>query len=379
MQPFHAEIASSLSGIPKEEWNRFAGDNPFLCYPFLSALEQSGSAIAETGWQPYHIVLKAQKDDTIKGFLPCYLKSHSFGEYVFDHAWANAYERAGGNYYPKLQSCIPFTPATCQRMLTKPDDIEAKKALLQALKGAVQQLAIPTAHLTFLEKQETDIAAELGFLIRTDQQFHWRNKGYKNFDEFLAELSSRKRKQIRKERRQALDSGIEIERLRGGQITSDHLDQFFAFYQDTGARKWGQPYLNRDFFEQIHGSMADKILLFMCKREDRYIAGAINFLSATSLYGRYWGCLEDHPCLHFETCYYQAIDFAIEHGLERVEAGAQGPHKLARGYEPVKTYSAHWIANEGFRDAVDRFLRIEREEVDAEVEYLNTRTPFKER
>jgi len=377
-QRFRAEIVGSITDIEAESWDSATQGNPFLQHAFLSALEQSGSATSETGWQPYHIQLSDITSRQTVGYSPCYLKAHSYGEYVFDHAWANALERAGGQYYPKLQSSVPFTPVTAPRLLTTgPADIQIKKSLLHSVTGAVQQLSLSSAHLTFLEKNEAQLAAELGFLVRTDQQFHWMNKGYSSFDAFLEALSSRKRKQIKKERRIALENGISIEHLRGNEISEEHWDHFFAFYQDTGARKWGTPYLNRCFFSLLQQSMPENIVLFLCKRNGKYIAGALNFLGPNTLYGRYWGCLEDHPCLHFETCYYQAIEYAINNGLGWVEAGAQGPHKLARGYEPIKTYSAHWIANEGFKEAVDRFLKIERHDIDAEVEYLTTKTPFK--
>lgn len=377
-QPFSAEIVGSILDFNPGAWDACSEGNPFLKHAFLAALEQSGSATAETGWQPYHIKLQRTADKQVVGYLPCYLKSHSYGEYVFDHAWANAYERAGGHYYPKLQSSVPFTPVTTPRLLTlEKTDAAEKMALLHTITGAVQQLEVSSAHLTFLQEPEANLAAELGFLVRTDQQFHWQNNGYRTFDDFLLALSSRKRKQIKKERQTALADGIVIEHLRGSEITEAHWDRFFAFYQDTGARKWGQPYLNRDFFARIHAAMPDDIVLFMCRQGSEYVAGALNFLGPDTLYGRYWGCLADHPCLHFETCYYQAIDYAIENGLSTVEAGAQGPHKLSRGYVPVKTYSAHWVANQGFKEAIERFLKIERQDIDAEVEFLATRTPFK--
>jgi len=376
-QPFSAEIIGSIKDIDAAEWDACTEGNPFLKHAFLKALEASGCATAETGWQPYHIRLTNQ-GGTVLGFLPCYLKSHSFGEYVFDHAWAHAFENAGGAYYPKLQSSVPFTPVTCPRLLLKPNADKAGKAgLLQAVTEATKQLGLSSAHLTFLPEPEASLAQEKGFLLRTDQQFHWHNNGYNSFDDFLEALSSRKRKQIRKERRAALAGDIQIEQLHGTDITEAHLDQFYLFYQDTGMRKWGQPYLNREFFAQIHDSMPENILLFMCSRDGKYIAGAINFLGPDTLYGRYWGCTEDQPFLHFETCYYQAIDYAISRSLKTVEAGAQGPHKIARGYEPVKTYSAHWIPDPQFRDALERFLTVEGQDVDAEVEYLAARTPFK--
>jgi len=377
-QPFQAEISGNISDFDPTQWDSTHQGHPFLSHSFLLALEASGSASAETGWQPYHICLKDAGDGSILGFLPQYVKSHSYGEYVFDHAWAHAYENAGGQYYPKLQSSIPFTPATAPRLLLcQGVSEELRVGLLNTIKGCVQKLGIATAHLTFLPEEEAKLAESEGFLIRTDQQFHWRNKDYRDFDDFLGALSSRKRKQIRKERKTATANGMEIIRLTGSEITEEHWDVFFEFYQDTGARKWGQPYLNRRFFSMIGGAMSDKILLVLCKREGRYVAGALNFFGPDTLYGRYWGCAEDHPCLHFEACYYQAIDFAIEKGLSFVEAGAQGPHKLARGYEPVLTYSAHWIANPSFKEAVERFLNVERRDVNAEVEYLAEHTPFK--
>jgi len=375
---FRAEIVGSITDVEAAQWDDCCNGNPFLKHAFLEALELSGSATAETGWRPYHIRLVNTSDNTFAGFMPCYLKSHSFGEYVFDHAWAHAFENAGGAYYPKLQSSVPFTPVTTPRLLVKNlADEKAKEALLHSVTSSVEKMGLSSAHLTFLPKAEASLAAQNGFLVRNDQQFHWKNENYQSFDDFLNALSSRKRKQIKKERRTALANNITIEQLRGTEITQDHWDQFYRFYQDTGTRKWGQPYLNREFFTRIHASMPDDILLFMCRRNDKYIAGAINFIGPDTLYGRYWGCIEDHPCLHFETCYYQAIDYAIAHGLNTVEAGAQGPHKLARGYTPVKTYSAHWISNPGFREAVARFLTVEREDVDAEVDYLSNRSPFK--
>ena len=377
-QPFQAEILGSISDIEPSLWNRAAGGNPFLSHAFLLALEASGSAAANTGWHPYHVCLRASDSGKELGFLPQYVKSHSYGEYVFDHAWAHAYENAGGSYYPKLQSSVPFTPVTARRLLLLPGTpADVAPALFNTVKAATEQLGLSSAHITFLPEEEALLAEKQGFLIRTDQQFHWKNNRYEDFNAFLGVLSSRKRKQIRKERATALSAGVEIELLTGSDIMEAHWDAFFYFYQDTGARKWGTPYLNREFFSQIGQSMADNILLIMCKREGRYIAGALNFIGPDTLYGRYWGCLEDHPCLHFEACYYQAIEFAINNGLSFVEAGAQGPHKLARGYEPTITYSAHWLPNEGFRDAVARFLKVERLEVEAEVNYLADRTPFR--
>lgn len=375
---FKAECFNSISDIDAQEWNTCAGDNPFLSHAFLSALEQSGCATSETGWHPFHIRVSREDTDMPLGFMPLYLKGHSYGEYVFDHAWANAYERAGGKYYPKLQSSVPFTPVTGNRLLLAPNAPgETASALLRAARSVTSQHGFSSLHITFLPKDEADKAEQEGYLVRTDQQFHWKNQGYSDFNAFLDQLSSRKRKQIRKERRTALAPGIEIEILEGKDIKSKHWDAFFAFYLDTGAKKWGSPYLNRAFFDLISETMPDQIVLMLCVRNGNYIAGALNFKNKQSLYGRYWGCTEDHPCLHFETCYYQAIEYAIQHSLETVEAGAQGPHKLARGYVPAITYSAHWIENSGFRDAVARFLKVERHDVEAEVEYLAAKAPFK--
>jgi len=377
---YSVEFADSISKVSATAWDACTEGNPFVQHAFLNALEQSGCASAETGWQPYHILLRDPQGGSFVGFMPCYVKSHSFGEYVFDHAWAGAFERAGGSYYPKLQSSIPFTPVTTPRLLTTPTLADAvKPALLQSIQKLVEQAGLSSVHLTFLQSHEAKLAESYGYLIRADQQFHWQNHKYTNFNDFLAALSSRKRKQIKKERRTALESGIEIEQLSGTDITEKHWDHFFDFYQDTSARKWGQPYLNRSFFSLISASMPENILLFMCKRNGKYIGGALNFIGLDTLYGRYWGCLEEHPCLHFETCYYQAIDYAIANDLSFVEAGAQGPHKLARGYSPVKTYSAHWITDPAFRDAIARFLSAERQEIEADVAYLATQTPFKKK
>ncbi len=308
-----------------------------------------------------------------------YLKSHSQGEYVFDYAWADAFERAGGRYYPKMQVSVPFTPATGRRLLVKPDtgDSELEKYLLSGLMQVSEQMEVSSVHVTFATKDQWSRMGELGFLQRTHNQFHWQNDGYRSFDDFLAALSSKKRKNIRRERRGAVASGIEIECLTGSDITERHWDDFYQFYIDTGSRKWGSPYLRRAFFSLIGERMAEDILLVMCKRDNRYVAGAINFIGGECLFGRNWGCIEHHPFLHFEVCYYQAIEFAIERGLKRVEAGAQGEHKLARGYMPSHTYSAHWIANESLRDAVDHFLTSERQYIDEEIDYMAEHGPFR--
>jgi predicted N-acyltransferase len=308
-----------------------------------------------------------------------YLKNHSQGEYVFDYSWADAFERAGGRYYPKLQVSVPFTPATGRRLLTRPDidDPDLPKYLAAGMMQVAEQLEVSSVHITFAEKSQWELLGEMGFLQRTHNQFHWQNDGYETFDDFLAALSSKKRKNIRRERRDAVTNGIEIERLTGSDITEEHWDAFFRFYVDTGSRKWGSPYLTREFFSLIGERMGDDTLLVMCKRDNRYVAGAINFIGGECLFGRNWGCVEHHPFLHFEVCYYQAIEFAIERGLQRVEAGAQGQHKLARGYMPTHTYSAHWIANASFRDAVDHYLSQERRHVDEEIDYIAEHGPFR--
>ncbi|TYC63298.1 N-acetyltransferase [Rhodobacterales bacterium] len=353
--------------------------NPFLSYAFLEALEASGCATAETGWAARHTLME---DDagTILGAVPAYLKNHSQGEYVFDHGWADAFYRAGGDYYPKLQISVPFTPATGRRFLVGPDI--NREAGLQALAAGLVQVCqrhhASSVHATFLTKPEWDTLGELGYLQRTDQQFHWENHGYGSFDDFLEDLASRKRKAIRKERREALSAdGIEVEWVTGADLTEAHWDAFYDFYMDTGSRKWGRPYLNRTFFSLINERLAEQTLLVMAKRDGRYIAGALNFIGSETLFGRHWGCTEHHPFLHFELCYYQAIDFAIERRLSRVEAGAQGAHKLARGYLPKTTYSAHWIAHEGLHQAVADYLEQERDAVERENEALSDHAPFK--
>lgn len=379
---FQIRIINSLKEIDADAWNALqegACFNPFTSYEFLYALEKSGSAVSKTGWHGQHLILE-DDEGTMLGALPCYLKNHSQGEYVFDHGWADAFERAGGNYYPKLQCSVPFTPATGSRFLVP--QCEGRDLRMTALAQGLQQLCerikVSSAHITFMEKDEWNFAGEQGYLRRKDQQFHWLNDDYNRFDDFLAKLSSRKRKNIKKERRVALaDNGITIDLLKGDEIDERTWDRFFAFYNDTGMRKWGQPYLTREFFSMIGEMMPERTLLIMAKRDGEYVAGALNFIGDDCLYGRHWGCLEDHPCLHFEVCYYQAIDYAIAHGLKRVEAGAQGSHKLARGYLPVTTHSAHWITNPGFRDAVEDYLVRERREVDRHNQILSEHAPFK--
>lgn len=372
-------LADGVSGIGAAAWNACANpDNhadphPFTRFEFFEALEASGSASARTGWQPAHLVL--EEKGAVAGILPAYLKSHSQGEYVFDHAWADALERAGGDYYPKLQCSVPFTPVTGRRILTR--DAGNRALLLKAGKAATDQIGASSLHITFLEKAEWEAAGREGYLLRNDRQFHWHNRGYADFDQFLGELSSSKRKNLRKERASVAQDGITFDWLTGRDITEAHWDRFFEFYMDTGSRKWGNPYLTRDFFSRIGASMADQILLIMAKRGQRYIAGALNLMGEGILYGRNWGALEYVPFLHFETCYYQAIDFAIARGLSKVEAGAQGEHKLLRGYMPEETYSAHYIAHKGLRRAVDQFLVQEREAVTEHIGELARHGPFK--
>ena len=352
--------------------------NPFLTHAFFDAVEASGSACRETGWLPQHLIMEQAGEVT--GIIPCYLKNHSQGEYVFDHGWADAFERAGGDYYPKLQCAVPFTPATGRRVLVgRGEDATARSLMLAGgLQEVCARMEVSSAHITFLAKHEADALSNHGFLIRRDQQFHWYNNEYGSFDDFLGQLSSRKRKNIRKEREAALSgNGITIEWLSGDQLTEDVWDTFFEFYIDTGSRKWGQPYLTRDFYSRIGETMAEDIVLIIAKREGRYVAGAINFIGSHTLYGRHWGCVEDHPFLHFEVCYYQAIDYAIEHGLARVEAGAQGGHKLARGYMPQITYSAHHITHPDFRRAVEDYLEHERQAVIRENEAIAKHSPFR--
>jgi predicted N-acyltransferase len=353
-------------------------DNPFVSHAFLASLETSKSVGGRSGWIPQHLVVEDEHGE-IHAVAPCYLKAHSQGEYVFDHGWADAYERAGGNYYPKLQVAAPFTPVTGPRLLVKPgpNAEAARNALVAGMIELCKMRNASSVHVTFARKSEWDFLTQAGMLARTDRQFHWHNRGYKDFGDFLAALSSNKRKTIRRERRDALESGIEICRLTGSDLTEPVWDAFFEFYMDTGSRKWGRPYLTREFFSLVGEKLADRILLIMAKRNGNYIAGALNFLGAQTIYGRNWGAVEHHPFLHFEVCYYQAIEYAIEHALRSVEAGAQGEHKLLRGYVPVPTYSAHYIAHAGLRRAVGEYLEQEREYVDAEREQLAEAAPYK--
>jgi hypothetical protein len=380
-------IATSLDAFTKAEWDGFSGTsrarsetpyNPFVSFDFLRILEESGCAVARTGWQGHHLRLE-DATGALLGAVPCYVKSHSQGEYVFDHGWADAFERAGGDYYPKLQASVPFTPATGPRLLVNRDldPAAVRPVLAEALKQVTVQLGVSSAHVTFAGDDDMDALEGAGFLHRTDQQFHFHNDGYGTYDDFLGTLASRKRKALKKERREALSSGITIDWLTGSDLTEKVWDDFFAFYMDTGGRKWGRPYLNRKFFSLIGERMAEDVLLVMARRGGRYIAGAINFIGSDTLYGRNWGCVEDHPFLHFEVCYHQAIDFAIAKGLRVVEAGAQGEHKLARGYRPVTTHSAHFIAHAGLRNAVADYLARERREVERMAGYLEEVGPFR--
>jgi uncharacterized protein len=376
-------IIGSMSDITAEKWDAcITGSteqlHPFVSHAFLHALEMSGSIGARTGWNAAHILV--EKVGEVLAAVPCYIKTHSQGEYVFDHAWAEAYARVGGDYYPKLQVSVPFSPVTGPRLLVRsgPDAREARALLIKGLKTLRQQVKASSIHATFLTEPDRDALEAQSFLTRTDQQFHWQNADYASFEDFLAALSSRKRKMIRKERIAALANEITIEPLTGAALTEAVWDDFYRFYIDTGNRKWGRPYLTRAFFSAIGRTMADQILLVMARREGKYIAGAINFFDQSALYGRNWGCIEDHPCLHFEVCYYQAIDFAIKNNIPCVEAGAQGEHKLARGYLPVTTCSAHYIADQRLRDAVSDYLRRERVHVERMQEALIAESPFRE-
>lgn len=381
-QNFQIRIIPSLESVEPLQWDALqkgAPVNPFLTHAFLHALEASGSAVADTGWLSQHLLLETTDGDLL-GALPCYLKDHSQGEYVFDYGWADAFMRAGGAYYPKLQCSVPFTPATGPRFLVPQcEDADIRRqAMAEGLKQLCSKLGVSSAHITFMQDDDWQVAKATDYLLRTDQQFHWINEGYETFDDFLGALSSRKRKNIKKERRGAVDgNGIEIVHLMGDQITERIWDRFFAFYTDTGSRKWGTPYLTREFFSMLGQSLPERTLLILARRDGEYVAGAINLIGDDCLYGRHWGCIEDHPFLHFEVCYYQAIDYAIKNGLKRVEAGAQGAHKLARGYLPVETRSAHWITHPGLRDAVSDYLDHERREVDRHSQLLRQHAPFK--
>ena len=364
-----AKIASEVSGLNAHAWDRLGGGDPFLSHAFLSALEDSGSVGRSTGWTPAPILI--EEDGRLVGAAPSYLKTHSQGEYVFDHGWAEAWERAGGDYYPKLQVAVPFTPVPGRRLLGS-----NPQHLLSAMEAVTVQNGMSSAHITFLDENDAAECERRGWLIRHGIQYHWFNRDYSSFDDFLAALSSRKRKAIRKERAAARD-GLEFRALLGPEIGSAELDALWTFYQDTGSRKWGRPYLTRQFFDLVCERMGEQVLLFLALRDGRPIAGALNFVGADTLWGRYWGCTEEVQFLHFELCYYQAVEWAIGHGLACVQAGAQGEHKVARGYEPVITRSAHFLPNRGFRDAVSDFLETERETVANEIEWLRRHLPYR--
>jgi predicted N-acyltransferase len=372
-------VEPDITAIPAAEWDACAGsDNPFVSHAFLAALEESGSAKAKTGWLPQHLVMTGE-DGMIAGVVPAYVKSHSYGEYVFDHGWANAIERAGGHYYPKLQVSVPFTPATGPRLLVRPgpNDDAVRRTLIAGLKAVSDNRSLSSVHATFLQAEDRTAFERAGWMIRLGCQYHWQNDGYATFDDFLGALSSRKRKAIRKERQEVAEAGIEMVTLTGGDLRREHWDTFFRFYIDTSDRKWGSPYLTQDFFHRIGRTMADRIVLIMARRHGKWVAGALNLLGSDALYGRNWGCNDDFRFLHFETCYYQAIDFAIRQGLARVEAGAQGEHKIQRGYLPVEMASAHFIRHRGLADAVAQFLEREREATRDHMAELAEHSPFR--
>jgi len=375
-------VLAGLGEVAPADWDECADAlglrprDPFTTHRFLKALEDSRSVGARTGWQPRHLV--ARQGGAVIAVMPLYAKSHSQGEYIFDHNWAHAFERAGGDYYPKLQGAVPFTPATGRRLLTRPGfEGVGRAALIEAATRVAEASGVSSLHVTFCTAEERAWGEAAGLLARTTQQFHWENRGYADFDAFLADLASRKRKTIRKERARAAEFGGEIVALTGDAIEPEHWQAFWRFYQDTGARKWGQPYLTRAFFDRAQETLRNDILLVLARRQGRWVAGALNFIGRDTLYGRYWGCVEEHPCLHFELCYYRAIDWAIRHGLARVEAGAQGEHKLARGYLPVEIHSLHWIADEGFARAIAQYLEAERRAVGREIEVLTAYGPFR--
>lgn len=370
-----ARLIQRAAEIAASDWDACAGDdNPFTRHAFITALEDSRSAAPTTGWGPAHLVVDGD-DGRPAGILPGWLKSHSQGEYVFDHAWADAFERAGGRYYPKLQIAVPFTPATGPRLLLR--DEAVAPALIAAAETLVGEAGLSSAHATFLTDADRARFEAAGWLLRAGEQFHWSNAGYTSFDDFLGALASRKRKALRKEREAAQAGVTRIVALTGSDLREEHWDAFWAFYQDTGARKWGRPYLTRPFFSMLGERMAERVLLFLAYQGDTPIAGALNLIGGDTLYGRYWGCTEDVPYLHFELCYHQAVDWAIAHGKQRVEAGAQGAHKLARGYLPVPVWSAHYIAHPGLKRAVTDYLAAERRAVVAEIESLGDYSPFK--
>ena len=374
-------VVSSLGDVDARAWDACAGrDNPFVSYSFLSALEDSGSATGETGWACQHLIIE-DSDGGYLGVAPVYVKSHSYGEYVFDWGWADAYERAGGQYFPKLLCGVPFTPVNGPRLMIAPNAEDRKKEIRAALCGAMVQIAnrlgLSSIHINFPTKPEWDLMGEMNFLLRQGQQFHWENNGYATFDDFLASLSSRKRKNIRKERAKVTNIGLDIRALTRNEITEGHWDAFYEFYRNTSDRKWGSAYLNRRFFSMLGERCKDSVVLIYAEADGLPVAGALNLAGSDTLFGRNWGCAARFKFLHFEACYYQAMDYAIAHGLKRVEAGAQGPHKIQRGYLPSATFSAHWIADDSFRDAVERFLEKERQGVEYEMELNAEHSPFR--
>ena len=372
------QVLTKISDIPAVDWDVCAGnENPFVSHAFLNALEQSGSVSDRNGWLPQHLMIE-DENGQVAACMPIYLKNHSYGEYIFDWSWADAYERAGGKYYPKLQTAVPFTPATGPRMLVRDGAPERYYDVLIA--GMIQlarQHNVSSLHVTFPLESEWKRLGQAGFLQRTSKQFHWENKGYETFDEFLGELNSRKRKAIKKERRQVAAQGIELYPVTGADFTEDHWDTFYHYYMDTIDRKWRRPYLTREFFSILGETMADVAVLIFAEHDGRRVAGALNLRGSDTLFGRNWGCTEDFKFLHFEACYYQAIDFAIQHKLQWVEAGAQGPHKIQRGYLPREVYSAHWIEDPNFREAVERFVDQERRDVDYEIKGLMEYSPYR--
>lgn len=378
MTSLSARVVAGLAEVPAESWDACAGsDNPFLSHAFLEALEASGSATARTGWLPQHLLVEDSSGRLVAA-APLYLKSHSYGEYVFDWGWAEAYLRAGGRYYPKLQCAVPFTPVPGPRLLVRPDAPEGTEAaLVEMLVEVARRSGVSSLHVTFPTEAQWRALGAAGFLQRQGQQFHWTNRGYRDFEDFLDALSSRKRKQVRRERRDALAGGISVRVLTGKEITTRHWDAFFRFYRATSDRKWGDPYLTRRFFDLLGERLSDRVALVMAEKDGALVAGALNLIGREALYGRNWGCLGDFPFLHFECCYYQAIEFAIARGLARVEAGAQGPHKIQRGYLPVPTYSAHWIADPALERAIADFLRRETRSVERERAELAQLSPYR--
>ena len=370
-------IGTEITAIDADEWDAIAGkENPFTSHAFLAALEAGSAVGGDSGWDSMHLLLRSD-DGQLLGAMPHYLKHHSYGEYIFDHGWANAFERAGGSYYPKLLGAIPFTPASGPRMLVRDGRNDLKTALARGAVRLLEKYQLSSAHINFLPEQDAQLLTNDGWLHRTGIQFHWHNQGFTDFDSFLASLSSRKRKNIRKERASVVEAGVKLLQLTGDAITANHIDDFYRFYMSTIDRKWGGAYLTHEVFSQLRQTMAEKMLLVMAEYNGQIIGGALNFIGENALYGRNWGADTDIPNLHFEACYYQAIEFAIQHGLKRVEAGAQGLHKVQRGYLPVITHSTHYIRHDGFRDAVSRYLSSEKQGIEAEKNHIALTSPFR--